>query len=114
MASTIRARYENGRLTPLEPLDLHEGAEVEVSVESASASGRGGPVGVAETPATYDAGSPAVEPASEERNVLDEIIEAAEELRKSIPDEAWDVLPTDGAMNKKHYLYGHPKEVEFE
>ena len=31
----VRARYENGVLTPLEPLDLEEGVEVMVSVESA-------------------------------------------------------------------------------
>lgn len=34
--STVRAKYENGVLTPLEPLDLEEGADVTVSVESAS------------------------------------------------------------------------------
>ncbi len=30
--ATIRARYENGVLTPLEPLDLEEGREVNVYV----------------------------------------------------------------------------------
>ena len=32
-----------------------------------------------------------------------------ERLRKSVPPEAWDNMPTDGAKNYKHYLYGHPK-----
>ncbi len=32
----VRARYSNGVLTPLVPLDLEEGTEVEVSVDSAS------------------------------------------------------------------------------
>ena len=27
-----------------------------------------------------------------------------------MPPEVWNDLPTDGARNKKHYLYGHPKE----
>ena len=36
MTPTVRARYEHGRLTPLEPLDLDEGAEVTVSVEDAA------------------------------------------------------------------------------
>ena len=38
--SAVRARYENGVLTPLEPLDLAEGAEVMVSVEDAPLTGR--------------------------------------------------------------------------
>ena len=113
MTSTIRARYENGRLTPLEPLDLDEGAEVTVSVEDAAGE-RGGAVGVAETPATYDAASPTVEPAPAERNVLHDIIEEALRAQQAVPPDAWDDLPTDLAMNKKHYLYGHPKEEELE
>ena len=31
----VRARYADGVLTPLEPLDLEEGTEVEVSVDRA-------------------------------------------------------------------------------
>ena len=27
-----------------------------------------------------------------------------------MPPDAWDDLPTDLAKNKKHYLYGQPKE----
>ena len=90
--STVRARYENGVLTPLEPLDLEEGAEVSVSVESA-------PVGASEeTPAP--------------KRGLAGIVERVLEMQKEIPPEAWDALPTDLAKNKKHYLYGHPKEAE--
>lgn len=32
MARVVRARYENGVLRPLEPLDLREGEEVRVAV----------------------------------------------------------------------------------
>ncbi len=35
--TAVRARYENGVLTPLEPLDLAEGAEVMVSVDGSRA-----------------------------------------------------------------------------
>ena len=35
--ATVRAKYENGVLTPLDPLDLEEGAEVVVFVEGAPA-----------------------------------------------------------------------------
>ncbi len=33
MIAQVKARYENGALTPLEPLNLEDGAEVTVSVE---------------------------------------------------------------------------------
>jgi len=32
------------------------------------------------------------------------------ELAKKVPDEDWDKLPSDGARNLDHYLYGSPKE----
>ena len=31
--NTVRAKYENGVLTPLEPLELEEGTEVMLSIE---------------------------------------------------------------------------------
>ncbi len=37
------------------------------------------------------------------------ILDMFKRLRESVPPEAWDSLPTDGAKNYKHYLYGHPK-----
>ena len=39
MIVNVKARYANGVLTPMEPLDLEEGAEVTVSVEGAPAGG---------------------------------------------------------------------------
>ena len=32
------------------------------------------------------------------------------EIHESLPDSEWNALPTDGAKNKKHYLYGYPKQ----
>ena len=81
MIASVKARYANGVLTPLEPLDLEEGREVVVSIEEAPS------------------------PRSERESIL----EMFERLRKSVPPEAWDNLPTDGAKNYKHYLYGRPK-----
>ena len=81
MITNVKARYANGVLTPLEPLDLEEGREVMVSIEDTTA--------------------PAKEPES--------ILAMFERLRKSVPQDAWDNMPTDGAKNYKHYLYGHPK-----
>ena len=92
MIANVKARYANGVLTPLEPLDLEEGAEVMVSVE-------GAPGGASEeTPAP--------------KQGLAGIVELVLEMQKDIPPEAWDDLPADLAKNKKHYLYGHPKEED--
>ena len=82
MTTQVRARYANGVLTPLEPLDLEEGAEITVSFEEAQPLKQG----------------------------LAAIAEKVRELHKDIPPDAWDVLPRDGAKHYKHYLYGHPKE----
>ncbi len=88
--TAVRAKYENGVLTPLEPLDLEDGAEVMVSVEGAAAEAPGG------------------KPAPKQG--LAAIVERVKERQKDIPPEEWDNLPTDLAKNHKHYLYGHPKE----
>ena len=81
MMASVRARFSNGVLTPLEPLDLEDGAEVTVSIADVPPPGR----------------------------AKESIPELFERLRKSVPPEAWDTMPTDGAKNYKHYLYGHPK-----
>ena len=86
--ATVRARFEKGVLTPLEPLNLEEGKEVVVSVE--------------ETP-TLTSGSP------KNSRGLPGIVERVKELQKSIPPEELDGVPSDGAKNYKHYLYGRPK-----
>ncbi len=85
MIANVRARYTNGALVPLEPLDLEEGAEVTVSVEETS---------------------------KEVEGPLLRILRKVRERQAELPPEAWDALPTDLAKNKKHYLYGHPKEEE--
>ena len=88
----VRARYENGVLTPLEPLDLEEGAEVMVSVEDAPEEAAGSP------------------PASKQG--LAYIVERVKERQKNIPPEEWENIPRDLAKNHKYYLYGHPKEED--
>ena len=84
MKSNVKAKYSNGVLTPLEPLDLEEGKEVVVSIEDGPQRPRG----------------------------LASVVAKVKELQKDIPPEAWDDLPSDLAKNKKHYLYGHPKETD--
>ena len=85
MIANVKARYANGVLTPLEPLDLQEGAEVTVSV----------------TPQ---------ENGELKEGPLLRILRKAQERQAELPPDTWDGLPTDLAKNKKHYLYGHPKE----
>lgn len=82
MTTTVKATYANGVLTPLEPLDLEEGDQVTVSIEGGPAAGETGG---------------------------ESLLEMFDRLRKSVPPEAWDEMPTDGAKNYKHYLYGHSK-----
>ena len=90
MTITIKAKYANGHLTPLEPLDLEEGAEVTVSVEENSAVAAG----------------------TENEGPLLRVLRKAQERQAELPPDTWDNIPTDLAGNKKHYLYGHPKEAE--
>ena len=81
MALKIKARYVNGTLKPLEPLEMDEGTVVNLSITE--------------------------EPKPQRRET---ILEATDQLLRSAPTDTWDNTPTDGAKNYRHYLYGHPKE----
>ena len=82
MIAHVKARFSNGTLVPLEPLDLEEGTEVVVSIE--------------------DAGAPDAEAPS--------LLEMIDELHGSVPQDVWGSGPSDGAKNYKHYLYGWPRD----
>ena len=90
MVTHVKARYRNGALVPLEPLDLEEGQEVRVSVEDEYAEGLEGNSGP--------------------KGGLSAVVDMIDKLRESYPPDMWDGLPTDLARNKKHYLYGHAPE----
>ena len=90
MLTHVKARFCNGALVPLEPLDLEEGQEVRVSVEDSYAE--------------------ELEGVSGAKRGLAAVVEMVDELRESYPPDMWDGLPTDLAKNKKHYLYGHTRE----
>ncbi len=91
MIANIKARYAHGVLTPLEPLDLDEGKEVILSIQETEA---------------------AVDNTQSSSNGPESIPQLFERLRNSVPPDTWDDLPTDLAKNKKHYLYGHPREED--
>lgn len=84
MIANVRAQYSNGVLVPLKPLDLEEGEEVVVLIKHASLLG----------------------------NSPESMLDMFERLRMSVPPDTWDNLPADLARNKKHYLYGFPKDAD--
>ena len=48
-----------------------------------------------------------ISPETEHQTIWDMVKHIIEE----VPKEAWDELPTDGATNVDHYLYGHQKKT---
>ena len=92
MTITIDATYENGVLVPAQPLALSEHEKVRVTVEQQEASLRSGPYSTA----------PAGEP----------IWERLAKLAANVPPEEAAKLPTDGASQHDHYLYGWPKRPD--
>ena len=84
MIARVKARFTNRHIIPLERLDIEEGAEMVVVIEDVMGASGG----------------------------LASVVAKVKELQQEIPPDAWDDLPTDLAKNKKHYLYGHPKETD--
>ena len=93
MVQTVQAKYEYGVLKPSESLDLEDGEVVTVAVD---ASGESEPLSVANS-------------GSEGESAAKSILGMFDEVHDSVPESAWDSVPTDGAINYKHYLYGWPK-----
>ncbi len=89
MITNVKAKFTNGALVPLEPLDLEEGEEVMVSVDEMQR-----------------------EMGEQKEGPLLRILRKVQERQAELPADTWDGLPTDLVKNKKHYLYGHPKEEE--
>jgi len=88
MAITIDATYEDGVLKPERPLALREHEKVRVTVEPQ--------VEIAEP---QDVQEPTQEP------IWEQILA----LTRDLPPEVFDGLPTDGASQHDHYIYGTPK-----
>ena len=86
MIANVKAKYSKGVFTPLEPLDIAEGAEVALVIE--------------EIP---------LQAAAQGANVIGDMSALARRLIDKYPDDGRD-RPTDGSINYKHYLYGHPKK----
>ena len=100
MFADVKARFSNGALTPLQPLDLDEGAEETLRI-------------VKVAPNNPD--SPAPRQPEEERTPslgTHPVLAMIDRLRAEIPELEQEKAPTDGAKNYKHYLYGFPRENE--
>ena len=118
MFGNVKAKYENGVLTPSERLEIEEGAEVTLSltVEQAPPSR-----GLSKSKSKSENGQPnPAEPYDESLMVdglspsdgLAWLAARIEERQANDPPGAYDGIPADLAMNHKHYLYGYPKEGE--
>ncbi|MDE2785886.1 MAG: antitoxin family protein [Chloroflexota bacterium] len=95
MSKTVNARFANGVFTPLEPVAFPEGAIVALRIEADP---------------TEPVEPPPVEPTP--GNAGQSILDMFDEIHRSIPEGAFDDLPTDLSVNLKHYLYGWPKEED--
>ena len=118
MFAQVKAKYENGVLTPLEPLDLEEGAEVSVTVmvKNVSQPDPLKPEMVAEAEQTEPwidrYGQPMIVDGLKPSDGLPWIVARVKQRQAMAPPGAYDHIPKDAAMNLKHYLYGHPKEED--
>ena len=98
MVSNVKARFSNGALTPLEPLELEEGAEVTLHIVKVAPNRP-------DSPAPLQTGEERA-PSSGTHPVLAMI----DRLKAEIPELDQEKAPVDGAKNYKHYLYGFPRE----
>ena len=94
MITKIKARFSDGVLTPLDPVELRDGEVVTLHIENGS--------------------SRSVTRRDEENSRVESdaspFVELLEEIRETAAEVSWEDLPTDGAKNLKSYLYGRPTE----
>ena len=106
MATSVKAEYTDRVLTLQEPLDFEEGTVV-IALWNQKAINQW---------LRDDDDERYFRLAVEERPAADtqcnSLLEIFDRIHQSAPPGAWDNLPTDLAKNKKHYLYGHPKEED--
>lgn len=91
MTITVDATYENGVLKPAQPLPLSEHEKVRVTVEPEAAV-LGQEVGKAPAGPT--------------------LAEKLIALANALPEDVVSRLPTDGASQHDHYIYGTPKRPD--
>lgn len=78
-----KVKVENGNIIPLESIDINDVKEGVVIFFDK------------DEPATYQSKP---------------VWEAFDEIMKDVPKEEFKKLPTDGALEHDHYIYGTPKK----
>ena len=110
MVQSMNARFRDGVLEPFESLDLEDGDVVRVSIW-VDESVEGGEDGESVSDVGNGVGdSEAVDSEGVSATDFEALHAKIRRITTSVPDSEWEKLPKDGARNKKHYLYGHPKE----
>ena len=112
MVQTVRATYRDGVLEPSESLDLEDGDVVTLSISVEGGAEDGDATESVSVGGNGEDNSASVKSVSEKPTDFQALHEMIRRIRESVPASAWDNVPSDGARNKKHYLYGHPKEDE--
>jgi Arc/MetJ-type ribon-helix-helix transcriptional regulator len=92
-------------------MTIHVSKDVESSIEAAVRNGRFPSVEDAITAAWTAFDAPTQAPETAPPDPLS-ILEMVDELRKRVPPEEFAKLPTDGAKQLDHYLYGTPKRTD--
>src|SRR5438045_3072082 len=95
MTIPVEATYANGVLRPEEPLPLAENEKVRVTIAQ--------DVEMQPKDQSYSI------PKQPEEQTLGEWIAG---LARDFPPEVLDRLPTDGASQHNHYIYGTPKRTD--
>ena len=107
MVQSVKATYNDGVLEPSESLDLEDGESVVVTVSGRRLTGEASARDI-QVPES-DVGDRGCESPSSSDNGEHPLLQRLRKIRESVPASAWDDVPSDGAKNYKHYLYGHPK-----
>lgn len=114
MVQSVKATYKNGVLEPSESLDLEDGDVVTLSISNVSGAEDGESRRAASVDGNDEMDGADGEHESELGSEKEEhsVLRMIRQIHESVPDTAWDNVPTDGARNYKHYLYGWPKDRE--
>ena len=94
MITKIKARFSDGVLTPLDPVELRDGEVVTLHIEN----------GTSQNATRRDEENPRLETG------VSQFVELLEEIREAATEVSWEDLPEDGSKYLKSYLYGRPKE----
>ncbi len=111
MVQSVKATYRDGVLEPSESLDLEDGDVVRLSIWVDESAEDGESTESASVGNGVD-DSASVDSDNQKSTDFQALHERIRRIRESVPASEWEKLPKDGARNKKHYLYGHPKEDE--